>query len=155
MSKCPGAGPFRHDTPRFGEFKLEFASFHWRPKRPNSCVIRGHQWGGSPGGSTSSSPPLDPLRCPSVRVLVHSGTIRLDSASSNWNSRRFTGDQSDPTRVSYAATNGGGPLGGRPVRAPPLTPSDVQVSGCWSIPARYASIRRVQTGIRVVSLATK
>ena len=35
-------------------------------------------------------PPLDPLRRPSVRVLVHSGTIRLDSASSNRNSRRFT-----------------------------------------------------------------
>jgi hypothetical protein len=30
---------------------------------------------------------------------------------------------------------------------PPLTPSAVQVSGCWSIPARYASIRRVPTGI--------
>ena len=33
--------------------------------------------------------PLDPLRCPSVRMLVHSGTIRLDSASSNRNSRRL------------------------------------------------------------------
>jgi hypothetical protein len=30
---------------------------------------------------------------------------------------------------------------------PSLTPSDVQVSGCWSIRARYASIRRVPTGI--------
>jgi hypothetical protein len=32
-----------------------------------------------------------------------------------------------------------------------LTPSAVQVSGCWSIPARYASNRRVPTGILRVS----
>jgi hypothetical protein len=35
-------------------------------------------------------PPLDPLRRPSVQALVHTGTIRLDSASSNRNSPRFT-----------------------------------------------------------------
>jgi hypothetical protein len=28
MSKCPVAGPFRHDTPRFGEFQSEFTPFH-------------------------------------------------------------------------------------------------------------------------------
>ena len=31
--------------------------------------------GGSPGGSTRFEPPLDPLRCPSVRMLAHSGDI--------------------------------------------------------------------------------
>jgi hypothetical protein len=44
---------------------------------------------GVPWGVDQFEPPLDPLRRPSVRVLVHSGTIRLDSASSNRNSRRL------------------------------------------------------------------
>src|ERR1700738_1093897 len=44
----------------------------------------------------------------------------------------------------------GGSPGGATSSSPPLTPSDVQVSGYWSIPARYASIRRVPTGIHAV-----
>src|ERR1700726_4273454 len=53
----------------------------------------------------------------------------------------------------------GGQLLGPPMRGvpwgvdqfePPLTPSDVQVSGCWPIPARYASIRRVPIEIHAV-----
>src|ERR1700737_1901153 len=35
---------------------------------------------------------------------------------------------------------------------PPLTPSAVHMSGCWSIPAQYASIRRVPTRILRVLL---
>jgi hypothetical protein len=38
--------------------------------------------------------PLDPLCRPGVQALVHIGTIRLDSASSNRNSRRFTAPNS-------------------------------------------------------------
>jgi hypothetical protein len=28
QSKCPGAGPFRQDTPRFSEFQPKFTPFH-------------------------------------------------------------------------------------------------------------------------------
>src|ERR1700732_472996 len=39
-------------------------------------------------------------------------TIRLNPASSNQNSRRFTSDRSDPTRVTYPRNGpGGGPRG--------------------------------------------
>src|SRR6202011_6341000 len=39
MSKCPGAGPYRHDTPRFGEFQSEFSAFCRRPNITNSWDI--------------------------------------------------------------------------------------------------------------------
>jgi hypothetical protein len=64
--------------------------------------------GGSAFGATNEGGPLGgrpvPRLTPSdvqgVRVLVHSGTIRLDSASSNRNSPRFAGDRTLPTRVT-------------------------------------------------------
>jgi hypothetical protein len=60
--------------------------------------VAGAPWGGqvlpprmrgSPGGRPVRAP-LDPLRCPNVLAMVHLGTIRLDSASSNRNSPSFT-----------------------------------------------------------------
>jgi hypothetical protein len=102
-----GWGSSRYGTP------LPASSNRIRPFRPrlrcpNSCDIapgdgtllarRGSRGGGpllgppmrgGPLGGRPVRAPHDPLRCPSVRVLVHSGTIRLDSASSNLNSRRL------------------------------------------------------------------
>ena len=43
------------------------------------------------------STPFDPLPGQGVRLLVHSGTIRLDSASSNRNSARFAATGESPT----------------------------------------------------------
>jgi hypothetical protein len=40
--KCPGNGPYRHDTPRFGEFQSKFAPFRDGPvleNPPFSCDI--------------------------------------------------------------------------------------------------------------------
>ena len=69
--------------------------------------------GGVPWGVDQFEPPLDPLRCPSVRMLVHSGTIRLDSASSNRNSRRLGRPNSwdIASRWNFLKFEGGVPWG--------------------------------------------
>src|SRR3981081_3052074 len=85
------------------------------------------------------------------------GLVEVDRSRQLWFRRRMTGYPGLRGWNFYNPRGGpGGQLWGPPMRGvprgvdqfePPLTPSDVQVSGCWSIPARYASIRRVPTGI--------
>jgi hypothetical protein len=75
------------DPPTHGTYP-----FRWNSIRRGGSggQLLGPPMRGGPLGGRPVRAPLDPLRCPSVRVLVHTSTIRLDSASSSRNSRRFT-----------------------------------------------------------------
>src|SRR6202011_5754484 len=87
----------------------------YNPRGGPGGQLLGPPMRGGPRGVDQFEPPLDPLRCPSVRMLVHSGMIRLDSESSNRNSRRLGRPNSwdIASRGNFLKFEGGVPWGGQ------------------------------------------